>query len=592
MIFQQIKSIIQIPKKIFLKYKLKISVLVVLGFISGLLESIGISALIPLFSFIVHDGSFAGDPVSQYMEKIFSFVNVHFTLWTLLAFMAALFFFKAIVLLVFGYMRTKIIVDFETSTQRSLYGNMLHSNWPYLLRQKIGHLENTLSVDVLGATALLKQVSGFILDFTTMLVYSIVAFAISFPVTVMAFLIGALFLFLSKPLFLRTKRYAAVRLALNKSVTHHVNENVLGLKTIKALNIEKDVSKAGGKFFEEMRKIKMRQYLAQNILATFVQPLTFIFIIGVFAFSYAQAGFNIAGFIAVIYLIQRIFGDINNIQRTIGALVDSVPYVQKVLQVQEETEKNREEDKGKDSFSFGKALRFNHVGFSYDSGKEILADISFAAEKGKILAIIGPSGAGKTTIVDLLLRFFDPSRGEIQLDGKNIVEIRLSEWRRNIGYVSQDMFLKNDTIANNIRFYDPTISDEDIVQVTKLANIYDVIQTLPQKFETSIGDRGIFLSNGQRQRIVLARILARRPKILLLDEATSALDNESEALIRKAIEGLRGEMTIIVIAHRLSTVMGADSLIVLDHGKIVEEGNPEELLKNEGSYFSKMRAAA
>jgi ATP-binding cassette subfamily B protein len=205
-----------------------------------------------------------------------------------------------------------------------------------------------------------------------------------------------------------------------------------------------------------------------------------------------------------------------------------------------------------------------------------------------MIGLIGPSGVGKTTIVDLILRLFPLGSGKILMDGKSISRIDIKQWRKNIGYIPQDIFLMNDTIANNIRFYDNAISDEEIKQAAKKANIYDFIQTLPKKFSAVVGERGIFLSAGQRQRIVIARILARNPEFLILDEATSALDNESEIRIQKIIENLKGKITVLVIAHRLSTVINCDKLLILEKGKILEQGVPSELLKDKNSYFYKI----
>ena len=205
-----------------------------------------------------------------------------------------------------------------------------------------------------------------------------------------------------------------------------------------------------------------------------------------------------------------------------------------------------------------------------------------------MVGFIGPSGAGKTTIFDLLLRLLRPTEGKILVDGKNIHSIDIPDWRKNLSYVSQDVFLLNDTIFNNIKFFDDSVTKEDVFRAAKLAQIYDFINTLPDKFDTTVGERGVLLSAGQRQRVALARALARKPKVLLLDEATSSLDNESEQRIQTAIENLKGGMTILVIAHRLSTVLNSDKLFVVEKGKIVEEGNPRTLLKEKETYFHKM----
>ena len=205
-----------------------------------------------------------------------------------------------------------------------------------------------------------------------------------------------------------------------------------------------------------------------------------------------------------------------------------------------------------------------------------------------MIGIVGVSGAGKTTIADLVMRFTDPSEGRLLLDGRDAKDIHLKAWRENIAYVSQDIFLKNGTVENNIKFYDQSISDEDMITAAKTAQCQDFISELPKGFKTEVGERGNNLSGGQRQRIVLARALSRKPQILILDEATSSVDNQSEALIKQAISDLKGKITIVVIAHRLSTILDADKVIYLDHGKIIEEGDPQTLLKNPGSAFYKM----
>jgi ABC-type multidrug transport system fused ATPase/permease subunit len=265
-----------------------------------------------------------------------------------------------------------------------------------------------------------------------------------------------------------------------------------------------------------------------------------------------------------------------------------IPYLREVLVYRRLARENKESYVPKQPFKFEQELAFHNVEFAYNPSQPTLSGVSYTIRKGEMVGVIGLSGAGKTTLFDLILRLLEPSGGFISLDGRNISEIDLGSWRSHISYVSQDLFLINDTIAHNIKFYDDSISDEDVVRVAKMAYIYDFIETLPEKFNTIVGERGVRLSGGQRQRIAIARALARRPEILLLDEATSALDNESEIKVQRVIEKLKGHTTIIVVAHRLSTVLNSDKLLVLENGKITEEGAPQELLKDKKSYFYKM----
>ena len=317
--------------------------------------------------------------------------------------------------------------------------------------------------------------------------------------------------------------------------------------------------------------------------------MAFIVIALLFAFSYKSPAFNIAAFAVVIFLIQKMFMFIQSMQTHIQDINQSTPYLKAVLEYRQNAIENMEADSGKENFSFNNAIKFDAVSFSYSPAKKIVSGLTLSIKKGETIGLVGPSGTGKTTVVDLLLRLFTPQKGVILIDGKDIQSVDLKEWREKIGYVPQDIFLINDSIKNNIRFYNESVSEKDIIEAAKMANIYDTVTELSEKFDTVVGERGVKLSGGQKQRIVLARALARKPEILILDEATSAIDAESEKLIQQSIKNLRGKMTILIIAHRPSTVMNCDRLIVLKKGKILEEDSPEKLIENPQSYFYRMK---
>jgi ATP-binding cassette subfamily B protein len=231
-------------------------------------------------------------------------------------------------------------------------------------------------------------------------------------------------------------------------------------------------------------------------------------------------------------------------------------------------------------------LKFNNVSFSYNKDTDLIKNMNMNFGSKKLTALVGASGSGKTTITNLILRLWDVDNGEILLDGVNIKEYNLTSLRKDISIVSQDVFLFNDTVLNNLTLGNSQITMDDIVRVTKDARIYDFIMTLPEKFHTKVGERGIKLSGGQKQRIAIARAILKNSKIIIFDEATSALDNISEMNIKKEISDFLKNKTAIIIAHRLSTVEDADVIYVIDSGKVVEEGNHSELMNLKNIYYN------
>lgn len=235
--------------------------------------------------------------------------------------------------------------------------------------------------------------------------------------------------------------------------------------------------------------------------------------------------------------------------------------------------------------SFEDSIRFENVDFRYEqNGRKVLDNVSIEIGKGKTIAIVGASGAGKTTLADLIPRFYDITGGSISIDGKDIRKIKIQDLRSLMGNVNQDPILFNDTIFNNIAFGVTNASREDVIAAAKIANAHDFIMEKEEGYDTNIGDRGVKLSGGQRQRISIARAILKNPPILILDEATASLDTESERIVQEALDRLMSSRTTIAIAHRLSTIKNADEIIVMNEGQVVERGRHEELLALNGYY--------
>ena len=291
----------------------------------------------------------------------------------------------------------------------------------------------------------------------------------------------------------------------------------------------------------------------------------------------------------MVYALNKVFGSIQSAQMNLHIITVQTAHVASIARYEGEARQSAEENLPGLPFSFARSLSFERVSFSYAAARRpALQEVSFSIPRGSMVGLIGPSGGGKTTVVDLLLLLIAPSGGAIRLDEAALSRMNLRSWRAHVGYVSQDVFLLNDTIENNIRFYNDALTEEDLRVAAQTANILDFIERQPLGWQTLVGERGNRLSGGERQRVALARALARKPEVLILDEATSALDHESEELIRESIAKLRGKTTLVVVAHRLSTIAAADLLVVLDAGRVKETGRPQELLKDRESYFSRV----
>jgi len=575
-------------RKTFTRYRIHVIILASLAIISPLLEGIGINSLVPLMSFFQGGGG-TTDFINQIVKGVFDFFHIPFTFRYLLGFILVLFVVRAISVVIFGYVRAWVTSDFLSKESEDIMRRTLLSSWGFSLKQKIGSVHNTLVRDVHQTGALLGALIQVIQSFSGFFIYLIIALNISPRMTLYALTGGAVLLFVLRPILRHTRQLGRRSTEVEKQFAQFLNEHIIGMKAIKAAAAERNAISRGVSHIRLLRHLSIRQSFIGSVGTSLFQPTALVLVVVLFILTYRTPEFNVVSFAASLYLIQKIFAYLESGQNSFQSISGLLPYTKHLSSFKSELDIHRERSEGNNPFALKEELAFQRVSFSYEKGKTVLRDISWSAREGEIIGIIGPSGSGKTSIADLLLRLFKPTEGKITADGVPIDSISLDEWRSRIGYVPQDVFLMNDTIEENIRFYNKNLTQEEISEAAKMAHIHDFIEELPSGYQTVTGDRGVMLSGGQRQRIALARALARKPALLILDEATSALDHESEKLIQEAIMKLHGRITIFIIAHRPSTVENADKILVLDRGVLVEADSPAELIKNSNSYFYKMK---
>ena len=368
-----------------------------------------------------------------------------------------------------------------------------------------------------------------------------------------------------------------------------LTETLASIRIVKAfVNEKEEVKKFTG---ESQNYFKLLLKRARLDLISAPVTESFGVIIGVVLLWYgglevlSNKGVSAEDFIRFIVILFSILGPIKQMSNVNLRIQTGAASAERIFELLDTPPEIVEDLNPVDLKVFKNSIEFNKVHFEYNDGDNLVLDqVTFSIKKGEVVAMVGPSGSGKSTIADLIPRFYDVTTGSIQIDGHDIRKATLSSIRGNMGIVTQEVILFNDTIKNNIAYAQPNVSDEAIRNAAEAANALDFIEKSPKGFNTLIGERGVNLSGGQKQRLAIARALLKNPPILILDEATSALDTESEKKVQNAIENLMKDRTALVIAHRLSTVQNADKIIVIDEGKVVEIGTHNQLYKNDGLY--------
>ncbi|MGY1487802.1 ABC transporter ATP-binding protein [Methylobacillus pratensis] len=384
------------------------------------------------------------------------------------------------------------------------------------------------------------------------------------------------------------RRYTSVREAAGALATR-LNNNLLGIATVKAYAAEEIES-------QHIRSASdaYRQKNAEAIrLSAAITPVIRIAILAGFTVTLLYGGFmtlngelGVGSYSALVYLTQRLLWPLTGLAELTDLYQRSMASIQRVMNLLDSPLAIQYGGKPLGLDSVKGDIRFAGVRFAYDaqSGQPALDGFDLHIPAGRTVALVGATGGGKSTITKLLLRFYDPQQGQILLDGENIASLDLQQLRRAIGYVAQDTFLTDASIAENIAYGQPDAGIDAIIAAAKAAEAHEFIERLPEGYDTQVGERGMKLSGGQRQRLALARAILKNPPILILDEATSAVDNETEAAIQRSLNKLVVGRTSIIIAHRLSTVRHADCIHVLEHGRIIQSGSHAELLESGGPY--------
>ena len=443
----------------------------------------------------------------------------------------------------------------------------------------VQEVENSITSSI---EVLIKNPILIIFYFGTLLFISwqLTLFTIIF-VPVMGWIMGAI----GKQL----KRGSLEAQALWSDTMSQVEETLGGLRIIKAFNAEKGMSGrfdgVTGAMRRKLNRVTIRQASAHPVsecLGTIMICIVLWF--GGTLILSDNAPIDAPTFIYYMVILYSVINPLKEFSKASYAIPKGLASMERINKILEADNSIQEPEKPAKLDGFREKISFHDVHFSYNDSRQILFDIDLDIEKGKTVAIVGESGAGKSTLVDLIPRFYDPSKGKITIDGIDIRDLRSADLRSMMGIVNQEPILFNDTIFNNIAFGVEGATMEQVVEAAKVANAHEFIMEKEEGYQTNIGDRGVKLSGGQRQRLSIARAILKNPPILILDEATASLDTESERIVQEALDHLMSTRTTIAIAHRLSTIKNADEIIVMKEGRIVERGRHDELLELDGYY--------
>lgn len=476
--------------------------------------------------------------------------------------------------------------------RNDLFGHVMQLSMRFFGKNPTGILMSKHLNDVQSLQSSLAEVLvGSMRDLVTLIALIGVAFYTNWQMAAIAFVVLPLAAWPISIIGKRIKNYARKGQSIMGDLSRTLEQSFSGVKVIKGFGAETETA---GRFKAENSKYygmlsKVFKYDAGS--APFVEIVTGIGMFAILSYGLQQVQseamtvgqlFSICGAIMLMYSPFKRLTKFNNyLQIAMGA-------AERVFAVLDEPKEIRDQENAIDLGMAKGYVVFQDVSFAYDDDQPVLCGLSLKVNPGEVVALVGPSGAGKTTISALLCRFYDPTSGVITIDGHNITEVTLVSLKQNLAMVDQESFLFNETIADNIRFSKPQATDAEVVAAARQAYADEFIAVLPEGYQTRIGDRGLRLSGGQRQRICIARALLRNAPILILDEATSALDTESEAMVQQALVNLMQNRTTFVIAHRLSTIMHADKIVVLEQGRIVEVGRHTELLENENGLYRRL----
>ncbi|MCP4756488.1 MAG: ABC transporter ATP-binding protein [Proteobacteria bacterium] len=578
---------------IYKTFKIKLIVSILLMVLLSLTQGIGLLMLIPLLQLV--DIGQTGEAVGGIAGLIGGWtraVGISSSLFEILCFYVGLVTANAMGQYLQSVLSSEMTHGFTRFCRNRLYASFARANWLFILKTRSGEVTYLLTSGLQRVGQGVTQTLQLFSAVAIIAVHIAVSLVISLPLTGIA-LGSALFFFILLRHGDRQATLAGTSLhTARNSMFNSVSEFLGGIKTAKSFGIEQ----LHLHNFSEITAKMMSQFVRfakLNGRSRMVFQIGAVVLLSVFFFgAYTFAGIPVVELFLMAYIFSRLLPRFSTLHQCYQRIRNILPTYEAVLILQQQLDAACEPlgERSHPPVTLQRSVVFRQVSFRYDSNRNVYAlrSLDLVIPAKRTTAIMGPSGSGKSTLADLLMGLLTPEGGAVMVDGESLTDARVFGWRTSIGYVPQDSFVFNDTVRNNLLWSRPDADETELWRILELAAAEDFVRGLPKGLDTFLGDRGVRLSGGERQRIALARALLRNPSLLLLDEATSSLDRENERKIQDAVEKLSGELTVVVIAHRLSTIRRADKIVVLEGGRIVEEGSWQELHTRTDSRFRQM----
>ncbi len=472
-----------------------------------------------------------------------------------------------------------------------LYVKIQSLDMEYFSTTKVGELMTKVLNDPANVNTFILEFFEFLKYVFTAISYLVIAIRIDWKLTLGMFIVAPILMTTVKKYSKKLKKSGKERQEATGTLNSKLQETLSGIRVIRAFATEKQEIRNFKKISLELKKVVMKTvgYNAKSNSVSEALNYVMMAILLLFGGYRILRGrvFTTGDFLTIMSAIGSMYTPVRRSANIYNSLSTNIPSIGRIFEILDVVPEIADAPDCVNFEEFKSDITFENVDFSYkDSDEKVLKNINLVAKKGETVALVGNSGGGKSTLVNLIPRFFDVTGGKITIDGIDVKNYKIKSLRKKIGIVPQETFLFGGTILENIRYANQNASVEEVIEAAKMANAHEFIEKLEQGYETEIGERGIKLSGGQKQRISIARAILENPQILILDEATSALDNESEQLVQDALEKLMKGKTTFVIAHRLSTIINSDKIVVIQQGEIRETGTHEELLDKDGIYKS------